>query len=280
MRKSILTICCIGISLISLSQGLEKVFVETYYIADVEDEKHKYARGLKSGMVTYRIWVDMQEGYKLLSIYGAPGNPLLLQSSLPFFNDTLHGSIEAPKIKEYNLGANGLLLDSYIALSGANSSDLAVLKTDDTDGSVVRPGLESENTTIVDRGMLMSDHPDAGTALRDADGLMNGQVPALIKFGYDFTAFAEAENDGRIEFDNGAWAVLKGLKGPFPEKNYVLIAQVTTAGDLSFGFNLQLLSADGVTEYYVASSPEEAEFTHETLTYPLSKTETSTLQKL
>ncbi len=254
--------------LFCFSQGLEEVFVETYYIADAEDEKDPSAQGLKAGMVTYRIWVDMKEGYKLLSVYGAPGHPLRLFTNTSFFNDTTNGSIKAPEIYPSHLGNNALLLDSYIAISGANKTGLAVKKEDDKDGSVVKPKVNTDNPTIIERGVLMSQKPDAGIPIREADGFMHGSVPALVIFGHDFAAFGNSNHLGEIEFDNGAWAVFKGLKGPFPEKNYLLIAQVTTDGDLSFELNLQIASPRGETEYYVARNPEEGQLTHPDLIFP------------
>lgn len=250
----------------SSAQGLEKLFVETYYVADGDDEKSPDARGLKAGMVTYRIWVDMKEGYRLLSVYGAPDQPLRIETSTSFFNDTLFGEIEAPKIDPSQLGTNALLLDSYIALSGANRSGIAVLKTDDSDGSTVKPLVSGQDPILIERGALMNQNPEAGIPLRDADGLMDGSVPALVVFGHDFTAFGKTLDQSKVEFENGAWAVFKGLKGPFPDKNYLLIAQLTTDGELSYEFNIQLSSPDGVTEYYVARNPKEGEYTHPSLT--------------
>jgi hypothetical protein len=270
MSRFLLFILLCTTSLSAHSQGLEKLFVETYYVVDIEDEKSLDARGLESGMVTYRIWVDMKEGYRLLSVYGAPGHPLRIETSTSFFNDTLFGEIEAPDIDPSRLGANGLLLDSYIALSGANRSDIAVLKSDDTDGSAVKPDVAGQNPVLVERGALMNQNPEAGIPLRDSDGLMSGNVPALVVFGYDFAAFDKTLNQSKVEFDNGAWAVFKGLKGPFPETNYLLIAQITTDGELSYEFNLQLSSPEGVTEYYVARNPKEGDFSHPSLTQSLS----------
>ncbi len=157
------------------------------------------------------------------------------------------------------------MLDSYIALSGANRSDIAVLKADDTDGSVVKPTVNVESPQLIERGVLMNQNPHAGLPLRDADGLMDGNVPSLVVFGHDFDAFGNSMQHNSVEFDNGAWAVFKGLKGPFAETNYVLIAQVTTDGELSYELNLQLASPQGVTELYVAQNPNEGEFSHPSL---------------
>ena len=268
VRAIVLISCFTFIQIFCLSQGLEEVFVETYYIADAEDEKDPSAQGLKAGMVTYRIWVDMKEGYKLLSVYGAPGHPLRLATSTGFFNDTINGSIKAPDIDPSLLGNNALLLDSYIAISGANKTGLAVKKEDDTDGSVVKPVVKTDKSTVFKRGILMSQNPKAGVPIREADGFMRGSVPALVTFGHNFAAFDKSTDLSEVRFDNGAWAVFKGLKGPFPEKNYLLIAQVTTDGDLSFELNLQIASPRGETEYYLARNPEQGQLTHPDLIFP------------
>jgi hypothetical protein len=265
MRNFFLSLFCLLLCQLSFGQGLERVFVETYYIADREDENGENARGIEAGMVTYRIWVDMKEGYRLLSVFGAPGNPLKINTTTTFFNDTIFGKIQAPEIDPSKLGANALLIDSYIALSGANRSDIAVLKVDDSDGSVVQPVVNPEEPRLIDRGVLLNRNPNAGLPLRDSDGLMDGNVPALVVFGHDFAAFGNCLHQNSVEFDNGAWAVFKGLKGPFSESNYVLVAQVTTDGELSYELNLQLASPQGVTEYYVARNPKEDEFSHPSL---------------
>jgi hypothetical protein len=234
---------------------LEGVFLEKVYIVDSEDEKHTYANGLRAGMTTYRFWVDMAEGYKLLSVYGTKEHPLVIQSTEPFYNDTLHGKKEAPDINPRYLGNNGLLLDSYVAFSGATQRDLGVLKVDDTDGSVVKVIAEKGAFDLVERGILLNRNPEAGIPLREADGIMDGAVPALVTFGSDFAPFGNSIDLKKFELTNGAWAVFKGLQGPYKDKNYILIAQVTTAGALSYKLNLQLASPDGNTEYYVAENP-------------------------
>jgi hypothetical protein len=174
----------------------------------------------------------------------------------------------APDIKAFRLGKNPLLLDSYIAFSGASQNHLAVLKEDDTNGSVLERQGKFEGAAIMERGMLMSAHPDAGIPIRDADGLMEGGVPPIMVFGANFEEFGNTLEASVLSTTNGAWAVLKGLQGPYPEKNYILIAQVTTDGDLSFKLNLQLKGPDGETEYYVAENPDESEFTHPSLVFP------------
>ena len=251
----------------SLGQGLENIVVEKYYIADVMDASDSLSQGLKNGSVTYRIWVDMEEGYKLLSIYGAPGNELVISTSTTFFNDTLNGKIKAPDIDHLKLGKNPLLIDSYIAFSGANRRHLAVYKEDDTDGSILERSGKYQGG-LVERGMLMAADPEAGKAIRDVDGLMGGGVPALITFGHDFEELGNTLEASEIRLDNAAWAVASGLQGPYPEKNYILIAQITTDGELSFELNLQLRSPDEETEYYVARNPEGREYTHPALIFP------------
>ena len=114
----------------------------------------------------------------------------------------------------------------------------------------------------------MAANPESGKPINEVDGLMPGGVPALITFGHDFNEFGNTLSASEIRLDNAAWAVASGLSGPYPEKNYILIAQVSTDGELSFELNLQLRSPDGETEYYVARDPEGSEFTHSALIFP------------
>jgi len=257
------------------SQGLEEVYVEKYYVADHIDAEDSLAHGLQKGTVTYRIWVDMQEGYRLLSVFGSPGHELLISTTTSFFNDTVNGKVEAPDIDHLKLGKNPLLIDSYIAFSGASRGDLAVYKEDDKDGSVLDRYGKFLGGALVERGMLMAAHPDAGVPIRDNDGIMDGDVPALVTFGHEFEEFGNTLDASEIRVDNGAWAVLKGLPGPYKDKNYILIAQVSTTGELNLKLNLQLRSPNGDTEYYVAENPEKGQFSHPTLVYPNSQSDKS-----
>jgi hypothetical protein len=52
-----------------------------------------------------------------------------------------------------------------------------------------------------------------------------------------------------------------------PNTNKIIIAQLTTNGDLYFELNVQLGSPDGKIQRYVAKNPSEKELTHKDLIY-------------
>jgi hypothetical protein len=72
-------------------------------------------------------------------------------------------------------------------------------------------------------------------------------------------------NSFRIE--NGAWACMgKGVAGVDSlNSNTLLIAQITTKGQLSYELNLMLRKADGSIVNYVAKDPIEKEVLHKSL---------------
>ena len=78
--------------------------------------------------------------------------------------------------------------------------------------------------------------------------------------------FAESKQS-EILVTDGAWACLgKGASAPKSYKNVLLLAQLTTAGKLSYELNLQLGTPDGKSLRYVASNPTTEELTHPSLT--------------
>jgi hypothetical protein len=83
--------------------------------------------------------------------------------------------------------------------------------------------------------------------------------------------FGAASLSNKLEINNGAWACLgKGAVGADSlSTNCVLIAQLTTVGELSFELNLLIGAPNGSSQKYVARNPitEESEWTHPELIF-------------
>ena len=78
---------------------------------------------------------------------------------------------------------------------------------------------------------------------------------------------------GLFEVKDGAWACLEGSKGADSlTNNRVLIAQITTDGELSFELNIQVASPiRGVSQRFVARNPLEDEICIPSLIYTSGK---------
>src|SRR4051812_38004128 len=105
---------------------IEKVIVETYYVSDtldVTDTIDGAARALPAGSKTYRIYLDLKPGYKLVKLFGDANHALKITSTANFFNN-----IDRPTQyfgyligKQYFRPNPTLALDSWLTLGQAAS---------------------------------------------------------------------------------------------------------------------------------------------------------------
>jgi len=234
MRTFVFLLFC-TFFLAGFTQGLTGVSVETYYISDASDAKHG---DIEEGLTTYRVFIELAEGYSLQAVYGSPEHPLTIASSEAFYNN------------------------SNVTIGAACMDRLGVFKADDSDGS----SLGQKKKTG-----LCNQTKDIGLRINASDGLVHGKAKSLTTFGIDLSSLETEANTSTITASNGAWAALGGFS-PESTNNKVLIAQLTTTGQLSFEINLQLGTPDGQSQRYVARNPQPNEQLFETLVYPLRNT--------
>jgi len=260
--RFILSICLfVFLVQISFSQGLENIIVEKYYVSGQGDIS-KTGGYLPVGSVTYRIYVDMKNGYRFQAAFGIPGHELRIATTTTFFNNEDKGSFIPTVIPLRNINQNTVLLDSYLSAGAACEGAWGVLKTeDDTVG------------TIKNRDKILNnENKKAGIPLSERDGLYTGIVPRITFFGIDSLAKMMFNNTNQINSpnvfstENGSWATLEGTNGPTPE-NRVLIAQMTTNGEFSFELNIQIGKPGEGYERYVARNPVGDEIKLESLIY-------------
>lgn len=270
MKRITLLFAALFCTLISLAQGqgLEGVIVETYYISDANDATDTDGGSLPEGSVTYRVFMDLAEGYELQAVFGNEAHTLNIGTSTTFFNNEDRGEQTGDAIPENRLDENTVALDSWLGMSGASGIHLGVPKAMDTDGSIVGGTNNDGGSEGVADGLMVNQDPLAGIPLTTADGLIEGDVPTVTVVGLDLAMFGD-ENDGPLFTSNGgAWSVLEGVQGP-TDDNIVLVAQLTTDGDLSFELNIQLGTPDGGTEQFVASNASGDETFFNALNFPL-----------
>jgi hypothetical protein len=237
--------------------GLQSVIVEKYYISDANDAAESVGI-LPVGSVTYRIFVDMKQGYKFQTAYGVPGHTLFINSTTSFFNNEDRGST-SPTYTKSQAKFNTIMLDSWLSAGAACTGNLGVLKADDN-------GVE---TVVNADGILQNADPLAGIPLTVEDGLIAGSPCSITALFMNdetkvFDDISQAGNNF-IVFD-GVWSCLYGAVGP-DTTNKVLIAQITTDGVLSFELNIQVGTPEGGTEQFVARDPSGLETQLASLTY-------------
>ena len=245
MKKLIqllLTINLIFNGIVSYGQGLEDIIVETYY---VHSDNDKFIDSLlPEGSITYRIYIDMAEGYNLQALFGIPRHELCIETTTKFYNTPRHGSTTGYNIKKQYITENSVALDSWLTLGMASNYHAGVLKSEDMDGSLI----DNEQ-------------------LKKADGLTEGNPVVPFMYEADLEPFDEGSDKSCFKTKNSVIGILGGVTGPTGE-NRVLIAQITTDGKLSFKLNVQLGSPYcGNYEQYVANNASGNEILFDKLRY-------------
>jgi hypothetical protein len=245
--------------------GLEGIVVEKFYVSTKADNAGKlYSGDLPEGSVTYRIYLDLKPGYRFQAAYGSPQHPLVIESTENFYNHLENGNIQPNIIPERTYKKNIALLDSWLSAGACAEGHLGILKEfDDT---------ISDKFIGFEKGYFKG--KKKSVPLYEIDGMKRSAVlPVPTFFQMDFLSkvIGTTTSEKRIYSDNGAWAALgKGAVGADSlSTNCVLIAQLTTVGELSFELNLLIGAPNGSSQKYVARNPitEESEWTHPELIF-------------
>lgn len=239
-----------------LSQAqIENVIVEKYYISDDFDGLDTNGGHLLPGSVTYRIYVDLPKGNKLLRIYGDKNHPFILQSTAPIFNHKNEGLSFGKDFKKGRYSNNTIALDSWLTLgqickSDTNGTYYGIPKDQDTDGSFIGGTNNDGGSAALPFGLLANRDTKAGIPITRNDG--NQLIKNVISLTEDYgiKAFFGDKDDSTIfgsivpgnSFKSTDFFLKNaGIIGPDSSKNQILIAQVTTTGELSFAFNIEVL---------------------------------------
>lgn len=247
------------------STGLEKIIVEKYYISNQADADASIG-ALPVGSVTYRIFVDMKQGYKFQAAYGntdafgQPTHTLFFKTTTSFFNNEDRGSI-TPTYTKSQAKNNTVMLDSWLTAGAACAGNYGILKSDD----------DEVGTVVNGDGVLHNVDEKAGIPLIERDGLKSGSPGSFTNVGpqaeSQIAVFDQTSQAGNsFILTDGAWSCLAGAVG-YDTTNKVLIAQITTDGDFSFELNMQLGTPGGGAEQFVAKEATGKETLFTGLTY-------------
>ena len=251
--------------------AIKNVIVETYYVSDAKDATDVNGGMLEPGSKTYRIYIQLKPGCKLLSLYGDKTNALKISCTAPIFNNIDYGVSFAKDMRAGDLRKNTVALDSWLTLGQvtkkASKTYFGVLKSQDTDGSIIGGSNNDGGSGAVPGGLITNNDPLAGSAITLADGLDTlANVPSnWFSHGFvdpvsgeDSTIFGSVK-PGNEFVSNNAYLSNTGISGVDRESNQVLVAQLTTKGEISFELNVQVYDpslSNGYSSYYVAQGKD------------------------
>lgn len=239
---------------------LEGVIVETYYVSDANDATDVTGGGVAEGSVTYRVFLDLCDGCGLRAVYGDAYHPLSITSNAPFFNHADRGRTYGHQINNTALGEGTVALDSYLSMGRASAQRLGSPKADDPNGSLIGGANNDGGSAQVPGGLLVNSTPEMGSSLTVSDGLvpLSGAPsvpPNFLVSGDDPTSVFGDETLGNTFISQLCRIACStpGVNGATAD-NRVLIAQLTTAGELSFMLNVEIERPDGVVVKYVSTA--------------------------
>jgi hypothetical protein len=260
LKNCLFVFLILPFSTILAQEGLKEVFVEKFYTLNKADQQKSNLTGVKEkGLVTYRIYVLLDSGYTLQAIYGAPSHVLYIKSTTNFYNHPGIGSTFPNRIPDKSLKKNLSYLDSWLSIGACSETFFAVPLR--YQSSPLPVTLEWDKNYY-----LNSKGRDSKLTFRDAPGMYyidSLPVPTMYQIDEQLKGLNMESNTSAFVIKNGAWACMgKGSAAPAKLPNAILIAQITTAGKLSYQLNLQIGTPSGKSIRYVANDPNSEEFTH------------------
>ena len=269
MKKIIiLSAILLTCSALRAQNSIKNVIVETYYISDGNDATDTLGGFLEAGSKTYRVYIQLQPGCKLQKIYGDNNHALIIKSTENFFNNLDRGKSFAKDINKSSYQNNTAALDTWFTLGQTTKTSgktyFGILKSDDADDSFIG-GLNNDGgSSAISGGLLTNNDPAAGIPVTISDGMSsmtdipnnwfdNGFFDLVT--GIDSTIFGSVKI-GREFISHTAYLQNSGVMGVIPESNTILVAQLTTKGDISFDLNIEVKEVDGTITKYVSSGKD------------------------
>ena len=252
MKTFLLTLFFVCFAWYNASAQLEKVILEKYYVSDANDSTDIDGGGVPVGSTTYRIYLDLKPGTVLKRIYGDENHPFSISSSEVFFNNILDGETFGKDFIKGRYFENTVALDTWLTLGQTAKQGTkyyyGILKDQDTDGSFVGGSTNNNGGSAeVATGLLINeDTTSFGRPLTEADGMdtlnsapnswLNSGILDLLS-GDDSTMFGRLVPQSGFESNNFHLSC-SGVSGTVADSNQVIIAQLTTLGELTFNINI------------------------------------------
>ncbi len=252
MKKILLFFSFIGsLSAVSLHAQVENVIVEKYYISDTTDAKDTVGGHLPSGSITYRVYIDLVKGSKLKKIYGDANHVLKIVSDSVFFNNMTDGQTFSKDIGKGWYTENTLGLDTWLTLGQTTKPSVktyfGVLKSQDKSGSFIGGTFTNNDGGSGGVPLISNDDSTAGIPVKMQDGMdtMMNVPSGWGDYGIRFSTTIDSTIFGSVVpgtqfISNNAGLQNSGVMGVNPDSNQVLVAQLTTKGDISFELNVEV----------------------------------------
>jgi len=270
---------CIQLQAQVQQSAIKNVIVETYYISDVSDATDTIGGYLEEGSKTYRLFVELEKGCKLKKIYGDADHALKFISTAPFFNNIDRGTSFGKDINDKKINENTVAIDTWLTIGLATKNYMGILKEKDSDGSIIGGTHNDGGSKHIQGGLLRNTDPAMGIPLTTADGLIT-YTSTLSQWldngftdntGTDTTIFGTINTGNKFISNNAFLQQNAGVIGPTAD-NKILVAQLTTKGEISFELNIEVLDTNGNSIDYVANGKnlQTNEIISPYLTYPPS----------
>jgi len=244
MKKLLIIVIISCLGNLNLWAQLENVIVEKTYIAGKSDTLSiDEASALEEGMVTYRVFIDLAVGCKLMSLFSSINHELSISSTHQFYKNTNYGEPYGINLRPSRLAPNPpLALDTWLTLGMATNNHEGVPKNMDNDGSILANNPYN----------MLKNEVNGITNLQSSDGLVPKTTTySLLKsIPTTGTIFEKNATATWFKTNNGSLSVEKGITGP-TQDNIVLVAQLTTKGKLTFTFNIEVLTETGKTIRFI-----------------------------
>ncbi len=259
MKKNILVLILLFFVFVTkkTSAQLERVFVEKYYVSDANDESNTSGGTLKSGSTTYRVYLDLAKKTKVIRLFGNDKFPIQFSSTELIYNNQTDGQSFGKDFVRSRYSDNLVALDSWLTIGQTSKfqggkSTFGIPKEFDKDGSFIGGVNNDGGSQGVVAGLMINKNGEIGKALTDADGMFTKNVNVtgwtsngLVIAGIDSTIFGLG--GFKKDFKSNLFELkCDGVEGVDTVLNHVLIAQITTQGELSFNLNIELeIEEDG-----------------------------------
>ncbi len=286
-KSSILNTLTFILSILSfpLYGQLENVYVETYYVTDANDATDTTGGAIEENTTTYRIYLDMAPGTVINEIFGDLDHPFEIKSTMPFYNHSSDGQTFAKDFLRARYEESTVALDTWLTIGQTTKKQgdityFGLPKQQDTDGSFIGGINNDGGSELIATGLLNNQNIDYPLTITDGMDTL-GYTPTdwfssgVVDFidGSDTTIFGTSTNDTTFVSNNFSLSC-SGVQGVIADSNMILIAQLTTQGELEFRINFKatyLVDGVSVTTSYVGTNSliSDDQVFSSLLSYPL-----------
>jgi hypothetical protein len=241
------------------SAQIEKLVVENYYITDSIDATDSTGIPIPIGTKTYRIYLDLKQGSKLRKVYGDVNHSIEIISTDTIWNNSDNGVSFAYEQNKNRLGDNTVALDSWLTIGQISKSTPAppyfgIPKNIDNNGSVIGGIHNDGGSAGIPEGLLNNTNTWMSIPITISDGIDTFSTTpnnwatygiADVITGDDSTIFGSLKKS--LQFiSNNAGIQNSGTIGS-DTTNQILIAQISTKGELTIKLNVEIEEIYGNT---------------------------------